>query len=342
VAGIAALLLSVNPNLTQQQVRDIIEQTCDKPSPGFGLGSYAVTPGYPNGTWHVRMGYGRVNAAAALRRAANIVGPSRVCTANGASSYALAGPNFPVPAGVVWAASPNLQVTGSGGSATVTQAGANGPGWLQATWPSPCGGDPIRARIDLQVGPALPIVIPGYVPDMRICPGVSYGFSVSPQPFNYSVSIITGQGSATYSPQLQLLTVTSNGIGPFVVRLTAVESGNLNCPGASIDLVFDCQDCSNPCVRTAVTYPNPTSGQVRVLFEPVKPNSIGPCRVISLALYNRSQQAVRELEVGPALAKLPKGVPREVLLDVANLPKGVYFLHIVYDDKVEKRQIVVE
>ncbi|MCU0451284.1 MAG: S8 family serine peptidase [Bernardetiaceae bacterium] len=295
VAGIAALLLSVNPNLTQQQVRDIIEQTCDKPSPGIGLGSYEITPGYPNGTWNPRMGYGRVNAAAALRRVVgNIVGPARVCLASGASNYTLAGSTL--PAGFTWSASPNLQVTGSGNSATVTQAGAEGPGWLQATWPSPCGGDPIRLRFDIQVGPIPPIVVRGHNPGMQICPGGSYGFEVSPQPFDYSVSVIAGLATASYSPFFQLLIVSSNDIGQSLVRLTATDPSNPGCP-RSIDLLFDCQDCGNPCVRTAVTYPNPTSGQVRVLFEPVKPNSIGPCRVISLALYNRSQQAVRQIVV---------------------------------------------
>jgi hypothetical protein len=62
VAGLAALLLSINANLTSAQVRNIIEQTADK----VGTVPYAVTPGKPNGTWNQEMGYGRINVYRAL------------------------------------------------------------------------------------------------------------------------------------------------------------------------------------------------------------------------------------------------------------------------------------
>lgn len=64
VAGLAALLRLRFPGLTNQEVRDIIERTCEKVNPG--LYAYAHTTGHPNGTWHNEVGYGRVNAAAAL------------------------------------------------------------------------------------------------------------------------------------------------------------------------------------------------------------------------------------------------------------------------------------
>ena len=67
VAGVAALVLSVNPNLTAQQVRDIIESTAQKVRPD--LYEYKDTLGRPNGTWHREMGYGLVNAYAAVRAA---------------------------------------------------------------------------------------------------------------------------------------------------------------------------------------------------------------------------------------------------------------------------------
>ena len=71
VAGIAALVLSINPTLTRQQVRNIIESTCQKvyqysssnPS-GY---TYSITSGRPNGTWNNEMGYGLVNAFAAVQ-----------------------------------------------------------------------------------------------------------------------------------------------------------------------------------------------------------------------------------------------------------------------------------
>jgi len=67
VAGVAALVLSANPNLTGKQVRDIIESTAQKVRPD--LYGYADTTGRFNGTWHREMGYGLVNAHAAVLKA---------------------------------------------------------------------------------------------------------------------------------------------------------------------------------------------------------------------------------------------------------------------------------
>lgn len=52
VAGIAALVLSVNPSLTQSQVNDIIEQTAQK----IGTYSYIQKIDRKNGTWNKEMG----------------------------------------------------------------------------------------------------------------------------------------------------------------------------------------------------------------------------------------------------------------------------------------------
>jgi len=64
VAGIAALLLSINSDLTYQEVRNIIEGTSEK------IGNYTYTLGageQSSLTWNIEMGYGRVNAYKALK-----------------------------------------------------------------------------------------------------------------------------------------------------------------------------------------------------------------------------------------------------------------------------------
>jgi subtilisin family serine protease len=68
VAGVAALVLSINPSLTQVQVQQIIESTAQKVRPD--LYTYSTTPGHPNGTWNNEMGYGLVDAYAAVQAAA--------------------------------------------------------------------------------------------------------------------------------------------------------------------------------------------------------------------------------------------------------------------------------
>lgn len=65
VAAIAALILSVNPNLTNIEVNDIIEKTAKK----VGNYNYTTQTNRNNGTWNQYMGYGLVDATAALKLA---------------------------------------------------------------------------------------------------------------------------------------------------------------------------------------------------------------------------------------------------------------------------------
>ncbi|HNB81024.1 MAG TPA: S8 family serine peptidase, partial [Chitinophagaceae bacterium] len=69
VAGVLALIYSVQPSLTMQQARQILELSCEK------SGSYVYqlgVAGQPNGSWSNELGYGRVHAAAAV----NLANPS--------------------------------------------------------------------------------------------------------------------------------------------------------------------------------------------------------------------------------------------------------------------------
>ncbi len=62
VAGMAALIRSLYPTLTNVEVRALIERSAEK----VGVVAYTLTPGYNNGTWNQEMGYGRINILRAL------------------------------------------------------------------------------------------------------------------------------------------------------------------------------------------------------------------------------------------------------------------------------------
>lgn len=63
VAAVAGLVFSINPNLTQKEVADIIESTTQK------VGNYNYDSIAPNDTWNMEMGYGLVDAYAAVKKA---------------------------------------------------------------------------------------------------------------------------------------------------------------------------------------------------------------------------------------------------------------------------------
>jgi len=72
VAGVAALILSVNPNLTWREVKDIIEKTAQKIRPDLYKYSYY----HHNGKWNKEMGYGLVDAYTAVQMAKALSSPA--------------------------------------------------------------------------------------------------------------------------------------------------------------------------------------------------------------------------------------------------------------------------
>lgn len=74
VAAVAGLILSINPNLTQREVADIIESTAQK----IGAYVYDSTAGRENGTWNNETGYGMLDAFAAVQAAQNTICPQNI------------------------------------------------------------------------------------------------------------------------------------------------------------------------------------------------------------------------------------------------------------------------
>ena len=127
VSGVAALMLSVNSNLTSAQVKDIIEQTAQKvrnvndyPNDGY---AYTEDNTHPNGPWNNEMGYGLVNAHEAVMEAYfygreilgnDIINPCNTTyPCNGIITYNLNSSSMPSNTTLQWSVSGNLALVSS-------------------------------------------------------------------------------------------------------------------------------------------------------------------------------------------------------------------------------------
>ncbi len=133
-------MLSINPNLSPQQVFDIITGSADK------VGGYSYSNGRSN-----ELGFGRVNARNAVYRTPaliTITGPDLVCSS---ASFEV---NM---ANVNWTATPASLFTTSTGSgryfSTGMASGARGTGTITATTVDGCGRNVSKT---VKVGPAEP------------------------------------------------------------------------------------------------------------------------------------------------------------------------------------------
>jgi len=122
VSGVAALMLSVNPSLTEPDVRTILQQTAtDMGSTGF------------DNTY----GYGRGNAAAAVRSVYPIMtGTTNICSSGNSFSIS----NLPAGATITWSQGPNLTRTSAQGANPCTfSSTGSGNSWVKATITTGCG-----------------------------------------------------------------------------------------------------------------------------------------------------------------------------------------------------------
>jgi subtilisin family serine protease len=125
VSGVAALMLSLNPNLTEAEVRTILQNTAtDMGATGFDND----------------FGFGRLNARAALQAITQgITGSSIVCSST-TTPYATNG--ISGSTNVVWSSSSNIQLSGSGANVTASKAvgASDGIGWVEMRHPNAtCG-----------------------------------------------------------------------------------------------------------------------------------------------------------------------------------------------------------
>ena len=134
VAGVAALVLSIDSTLTYQEVFEILCSTATKVHHGEEDGYvYASNSAYPFGTWNNEMGYGLVNAHHAVLRTLYrdyyITGTSEIGLCETGSYHIHGTRPFNDSITCAWTSSPNIEILSTTDS-VVARGTRPGPGWV--------------------------------------------------------------------------------------------------------------------------------------------------------------------------------------------------------------------
>lgn len=316
VAGVVALMLSVRPDLTEAQIRTILQQNA------IDMGS----SGFDN-----TFGYGRVDAYAAVQAVSpTITGPTMFCKTE---SYTLS----VVPGSTVtWSTNPTNWFSphsGTGNTAVVSPGSVAYMGFGTITFTVDTGCSDFTVIKTVLVNGYEPEIY-GIPPDpsMHLCAGSSNLAWASPSTDGYyhwevyGGTIVFGQGTNCLHYIIDPLIPpnTSETVG---ISLTIHgDCGNPMTIGVSV-LV---KDCDGGGVLTKI-YPNPVSD---ILTVELNNKILSQDNNLEIRLYDETGNQLRQSRVKE----------NTVRISVASLANGVYFLHI-YDGKsdiLEKRQIVVQ
>lgn len=317
VSGVAALVLSVNPNLTESQVTSILNSTATD------MG----TAGFDN-----TFGYGRLNACAAVYKALgttlSISGPYEIC---GSATYTI--PNLPAGSVVNWSVAPAgvLSYTASGNTATFTKVGYAESAVITASITTPCG----NVTTSTYVNPGNYLVIYDRGP---ICPNTGGNIFSSNQTLtaNYLWKLRRTDGS---TPRYMMLGERSPRIDLFVYETgTFILSFSLtnSCGVSQTQIPITVVDYGCIGGYPYMVYPNPSSNELKIsqkLVEDVGSAKKMGSNIFSVKLLNEKGKI---LKAGKVNAN-----SREIVLQVADIPNGIYYLHIYEGKNVKKQQVVI-
>lgn len=309
VAGVAALILSVRPDLNGRQVRDVIEQTAQK----VGGYSYTTTTGRSNGTWNDQMGYGLVNAYAAVNAIfTRISGPSTICNQE---TYSIN--NKPEGATVTWSSSPSNLITHSttGDSITATKTGSG-----QVTLTAVVNGTAISKNIWLG-SPSIPLITgPQHV---EVGGMGSYSASVLSD-FNTTYQWSVSPSSHTIYNSGANATIYFNAQSDYTITVSTTNS----C-GTRTTYYYVATGELEP----FSIYPNPATDLLTVSYNSATENKGGVENYdnqFTIQLWNETNGLVKSIESNSSTKQI----------SLRGLPKGMYSVHIVKEKKAVKKQII--
>ncbi len=342
VAGVAALMLSINPNLTQQQVFDILTSNADQ------VGGYTYTNGRSN-----EMGFGRLNAC----RAVSQVLPT-IASISGSTSVCPSGTQFTVnlPAGTTttinWNQSSNLsRVSDQGANPCTFSAIGPGAGWVQATLVTACGNVTLPQKNITAVWPTGTWVQNGQSHSLSTVNFINYGSWVTTTPACYSATSfnwqLTGSSGINWNQNypygdMSLYLNNSQSYGDFRLNIITQGCGTVSptyhfVPGYSYGFAMS---------------PNPATTEMTV--SRIDKNQAGESAMLKPKKEkfrdegfksgdkNQEEYSVKLYSEKRGLLKSAKTKDESYKIDLRDLPSGTYFLHIENDYVLYQEQIVIQ
>ena len=313
VSGIAALMLSANPNLTEAQVRSILQTTATD------MG----TPGFDN-----TFGFGRANGCAAVNSALatilNISGDNIFCTTT-SNNYTI--PNLPNGATVQWKATPAGIATPNTPYLTQTTLTATGNGIisLTATITSSCSDLVIVSKSNIAVGKpqpgpiAFPLIDPALgkiQAQVDPVPGAtSYNW------YKNGVLQTIGHGSFIQFP------ITRNLCN--VYYDISVEA--INICGTSLRTHGEAY--VPPCNNAFAISPNPASASINVATAAGNAQLSASTTIDEIRIYDLQGNLKKYQKFNKATS---------ATMNIQGLINGTYFVEIISGTIKERHQLVIQ
>lgn len=311
VAGVAALILSVNPDLSYMEVFNILTSTADK------VGSYTYSNGKSN-----QMGYGRVNAFSAVTAAVSyqltISGPSTLCSQG---IYTV--DDLPSGATVTWQAGSGLTVTTSQNTATVSATGTGFSSWIKAQVTIGSTSFSLPQK-DIWVGkPVTSISGPQHLPNGGYATYSAYSNNL--ENVSYQWTITPSVPFTANGPNMDVIFPYGN--ADYAIKLTSTN----NC-GSSVAYHYVATGAYEP----DRVYPNPSSDIVHINLHQTSDKStavqLKAEDLVLGELYDYAGNMVTRVNI----------VNGRGSLSVKHLSKGAYILKININGRAESHRIIVK
>ncbi len=326
-AGVIALILSVNSNISYGAARLLLESTTDKVTPATYSYSSGVS-GQPNGSWNYDMGYGRINAYKAVKAtsSSNISGPNIICTSGTFTLEII--PNVTR----VWTSSNTSLLTINSSTGVATKVGtSSGNVTITMTYSSSMASYAITKNI--WVG----------TPDVSTIKydnGIGAGTSnyVSPNTTHTvyldQQNVINGNVSTTnWNPNPNVGYGYGTAFSQFNFNLTSGSSITFNpvsainsCGTSNRTLAF----IANSSFKIA---PNPAKDVLKIIFDNVEYLDALP---VQIELYSESSlKVVKSISIAQVYNEKLFVEGNVLAIDVRDLPRGIYYLRIVPNKNVD-------